>query len=329
MLLARHHGRYALRVRHYDVTLPALPACNPARRIGTVVHLSDLHDAAESVRGGLDAIVSEVAGADPDLIAFTGDLFDRRDGDASPALAFLRRLSAIAPTFVVSGNHDRNPIDPSGRQLTFEEVRRMATSRPDRVLSMTSMWAERVGEIEATGATPLDDGVRTLALRGVKVVLCGARDAWPLVPACPERWSSSLERLAEGAALACEPGGQGATFTTVTKPVLLTHRPEHAELYARLGFGLALAGHTHGGQVRLPLIGALRVPNQRRRPRYDLGEFDVPAKRARQDGADPGRGSAMTLIVSSGLGCSELPRINCPPEVGVVALWAGSPSRPS
>ncbi len=328
MRVARHHGQYALRVRHYDVVLPALPACHPARRIGTIVHLSDLHDAAESVRGGLDAIVSEVRGADPDLIAFTGDLFDRHDGDASPALAFLRRLSAIAPTFVVSGNHDRNPIDPSGRQLTFEEVRRMAASRPDRVLSMTSMWAELVGEIEATGATPLDDGVRTLALHGVQVVLCGARDAWPLVPACPERWSSSLERLAEGAALATEPADQGAAVTTLAMPVLLTHRPEHAELYARLGFGLALAGHTHGGQVRLPLIGALRVPNQRRRPYYDLGMFDVPARRAQRDGAGPGQG-AMTLIVSSGLGCSELPRINCPPEVGVVALWAGSPSRPS
>ena len=155
MRVARHHGRYALRVRHYDVVLPALPACHPARRIGTIVHLSDLHDAAESVRGGLYAIVSEVRGADPDLIAFTGDLFDRHDGDASPALAFLRRLSAIAPTFVVSGNHDRNPIDPSGRQLTFEEVRRMAASRPDRVLSMTSMWAELVGATPGPWSLPV------------------------------------------------------------------------------------------------------------------------------------------------------------------------------
>jgi hypothetical protein len=43
--------------------------------------------------------------------------------------------------------------------------------------------------------------------------------------------------------------------------VLLTHNPDIVEEVNRVGLDLVLAGHTHGGQVRLPLIGPLVVPS--------------------------------------------------------------------
>ncbi|HTQ03437.1 MAG TPA: metallophosphoesterase [Polyangiaceae bacterium] len=65
-----------------------------------------------------------------------------------------------------------------------------------------------------------------------------------------------------------------------------------------LGASVVFAGHTHGGQMRLPLIGAIIVPDGRR---FDLGHFNV-------DGTH--------LWVSAGVGADEPPlRIYCPPEL--------------
>ncbi len=87
--------------------------------------------------------------------------------------------------------------------------------------------------------------------------------------------------------------------------VFLFHRPEYFEQAAGYGADLILSGHTHGGQIRLPLIGAVYAPNQGWFPRYDVGRFDI-------EGA--------TMIVGQGLGESVYFRILTPPEVVVVDL---------
>ncbi len=87
------------------------------------------------------------------------------------------------------------------------------------------------------------------------------------------------------------------------KPVvLLMHEPDgFADVPGSVA--VTLAGHTHGGQVRLPLIGAL-VTNTRLG--YVRGRYVVGGR---------------TLIVSSGLGTSGLPfRLGVPPEIVVVTL---------
>ncbi|MBV8971111.1 MAG: metallophosphoesterase [Sphingomonadaceae bacterium] len=87
------------------------------------------------------------------------------------------------------------------------------------------------------------------------------------------------------------------------KPVLLLmHEPDRFAAVPR-GVALTLAGHTHGGQIRLPLIGAIVTHTDFGwvRGRYDQG----------------GR----TLIVSSGVGTSGVPlRLGVPPEIVVVTL---------
>ena len=90
--------------------------------------------------------------------------------------------------------------------------------------------------------------------------------------------------------------------------VFLFHRPEYFEDAVGYGADLILSGHTHGGQIRLPLIGAVYAPNQGWFPTYDVGRFD-------KDDA--------TMIVGQGLGESVYFRILTPPEVVVVNLKAG------
>lgn len=56
--------------------------------------------------------------------------------------------------------------------------------------------------------------------------------------------------------------------------LLLTHAPEIRRALPGSGVDLALCGHTHGGQVRLPLIGAVYAPGQGLLPRYSKGWYD-------------------------------------------------------
>ena len=87
--------------------------------------------------------------------------------------------------------------------------------------------------------------------------------------------------------------------------VLLFHRPEYIKEASSFGADLILSGHTHGGQIRLPLIGAVFAPNQGFFPRYDVGRFES---------------GDTTMIVSQGLGESVYVRILTPPEIVVVTL---------
>ncbi len=87
--------------------------------------------------------------------------------------------------------------------------------------------------------------------------------------------------------------------------IFLFHRPEYAEEAAEFGFDVMLSGHTHGGQVRLPLIGSIYAPNQGWFPQYDVGKFTV---------------NGMDMIVTQGLGESGFMRILTPPEAVVITL---------
>ena len=55
--------------------------------------------------------------------------------------------------------------------------------------------------------------------------------------------------------------------------VLLSHRPELFEVYCENDIDLALSGHAHGGQIRLPLMGGIIAPHQGFFPEYDGGLY--------------------------------------------------------
>ena len=90
-------------------------------------------------------------------------------------------------------------------------------------------------------------------------------------------------------------------------PILLIHTPEMIRRAAAHGVGLYLCGHTHAGQIRLPVVGA-PYNNARCRRKYCAG---------------PWRVDGMTGFTHYGSGSSGVPvRFGCPPEVAVLTLRA-------
>ena len=86
--------------------------------------------------------------------------------------------------------------------------------------------------------------------------------------------------------------------------ILLSHEPDFANVVSHYPIDLQLSGHSHGGQIRLPLIGAPWLPALGRE--YPRGLYHV------------GR---LTLYTNIGLGTIRIPvRLNCPPEITLLTL---------
>lgn len=88
--------------------------------------------------------------------------------------------------------------------------------------------------------------------------------------------------------------------------LLLSHRPELFDTYCANGIDLALSGHTHGGQFRLPFVGGIIAPNQGLLPKYDAGLYT---------------NGDTNMVISRGIGNSLFPfRFNNRPEVVLIEL---------
>jgi len=88
--------------------------------------------------------------------------------------------------------------------------------------------------------------------------------------------------------------------------ILLTHDPKEFEKYSKYGFDLILAGHIHGGVIRIPLLGGLLYPEVRLFPEYDGGIF---------------KNNKSIMCVSKGLGYGTIPfRLFNKPEVVSIKL---------
>jgi uncharacterized protein len=133
--------------------------------------------------------------------------------------------------------------------------------------------------LEAHGIDVLKDARTRLTIRGETVDLVGIRF-----------WT---KRAAEISSIM-----RGASGTVI----LLAHDPRRLTEAAALNVPLVLSGHTHGGQVVLPLAGAVAAQ-----------KFPVVA--------GIGKRNRTTMFVSRGIGTVYVPvRINCPPEVAVLTL---------
>ena len=112
-------------------------------------------------------------------------------------------------------------------------------------------------------------------------------------------------------------GNLGNTLSQITAgqtTLLLAHAPGLFEQAAAAGVDVVFTGHTHGGQVRLPFLGAIYAPGQGLLPKRSWGLF---------------KSGRTTMIVNAGLGESVVPfRFNCRPEIVLVTLRNKAAEKP-
>ncbi|MFH1086395.1 MAG: metallophosphoesterase, partial [Chloroflexota bacterium] len=203
----------------------------------------------------------------------------------------IRRAAALtnrlAPDVIVlTGDYTSESADPLER-LAPELAALRAPLGAFACLGNHDLWydAERARRVlEQIGIRVLVNGGVALEVGGAALYLAGLDDGWSGAPDL----AAALDGCPSDAPV-----------------LLLAHEPDLAPRWAAdARVALQLAGHSHGGQVRLPGVGAPMLPYLAQR--YDMGLYRV---------------GAMWLYVSRGVGTTGLPvRLGCPPEVTELTL---------
>jgi hypothetical protein len=256
------------RLRRYRLDI--LPADGPATL--TVLHLSDLHVTRRD-RGKARFLASLPTA---DVAVVTGDFLGEPEGIDATVQALAPVRGRLASWFVLGSNdyYAPKPLNYLAYFRRRRRPRRAARGRPDDLRA----------RLAAGGWLDLTNSRRDVELDGVPLELLGLDDAhlrWHDLRVAPRR---SPDRLG----------------------LAVMHSPDSAPEAAALGYDLIVAGHTHGGQVRLPLVGAL-VTNCSMPRRLASGAFRI--------------GEAW-LHTSPGLGTSKFApfRFWCRPEATILEL---------
>jgi predicted MPP superfamily phosphohydrolase len=261
----------------YRLRRERVRALEPGQPPLTVLHLSDLHLTVADTRRV--AFLERLAAEPVDLVVLTGDMLGE-PAALDPVLEALGRFRPRLGAVAVLGSNDywaprfRNPLSyflgPSSRR------RRSSGRNP---------WQELTEGLRARGWTVLSNDRGRLG----DVELAGMDDP-------------HIRRDDPGVAVPAD----GQVPPRLRLGVVHSPYRRALDAFERNGYGLLLAGHTHGGQVRLPGVGAL------------VTNCDLPRWQAR----GLSRWGASWLHVSGGLGTSKFARFRfaCRPEASLLTV---------
>ena len=277
------------------VTVPVLP---PGQSPLRVLHLSDLH-LTPGQRRKVDW-VRDLASLEPHLVVDTGDNWAHLD--AMPALLHaLEPLLGTPGAFVLGSNDYLAPRPKNPARYLLPDARTRPPEAPQQL-----PWRELVARLTAAGWVDLDNRRGVLDIDGRRISLVGTDDAHLDRDRFPAAGGDDDAR-----------GGQ----RQVDLHLGVTHAPYRRVLDAMHDddVDLVLAGHTHGGQLAVPVWGALVTNCDLDRGRAK-GLHGWPGPRPDRAG---GAGSTW-LHVSAGLGTSPYApvRFACRPEATLLTLVA-------
>ncbi|HLG76774.1 MAG TPA: metallophosphoesterase [Ktedonobacteraceae bacterium] len=250
-------------------TLPVhLPRLDPAFHGYRIVHITDIHiDDAWMTAKRLEEIVQLVNGQKADLVVITGDFVTDEYNISARTLAPLRYLQARDGVLAVLGNHD-------------------IWSGPELIRSI----------LEDNDVRVLADTTHSIQRHDAALHIIGMDDLWPSSDVVEPVWTHKdrFQRLTDA-------------LPDTGAAILLVHEPDFADIAAANGrCALQLSGHSHGGQIRVPFLGAIQVPPLA--SRYRDGLYRV---------------GQMLHYTNRGLGMVEpRVRLNCLPEIATFVCLA-------
>lgn len=278
--------------RLFTVRTHVVPVLAPGSRPLRVLHVSDLH--LTPTQRLKQEWVHRLADLEPDLVVSTGDNLAHQRAVPSVAYA-LGELLTVPGVFVLGSNDYYAPQPKNPARYLMPSSRRSTTSEEPQTLPTD----ELVDVLGSGGWLDLTNSRGSLDVAGQRLSFVGVDDP-------------HLERDR----LPAPDGGRGDLHVGVS------HAPYTRVLdqMADDGCRVILAGHTHGGQLRIPGYGALVTNCDLDRERAS-GLHGWPGPRPDAPG---GQGSAW-LNVSAGMGTSPYTpvRFACRPEVSLLQLVAG------
>ena len=280
-------------VRSFRLRRAEIPVLPAGQRPLRVLHLTDLH-LQPGQQTKIDWVRS-LAALEPDLVVNTGDNLSHHE--AVPAL-----LAALGPLLNKPGVFVRGSNDYFAPMLR-NPARYLAPGGGRRRMHGPELpWRDLTDGLTGAGWLDLDNARGKLKVDGRVIDLVGTDD--------PHIHRDRYREIA------------GPPDFSADLSLAVTHAPYRRVLDAMAfdGWQLVLAGHTHGGQLRVPVpgfphLGAL------------VTNCDLPRRQARGlsrwgvDGQQPA-----WLHVSAGLGTSPYApvRFACPPEASLLTLTAGA-----
>jgi hypothetical protein len=232
-----------------------------------MAQLTDLHAGVDVPMDYLKSVVDKVVKARPDLVVITGDLVTSSIEYANPICDVLGALPAAGIQSVATFGNHDYKHDDG----IYTPI------------LLSDMLEQRLTH----------NGITVLRNRAMAITRLGKRF-----------WLVGLEDLWSGQ---FSPGIAFAGVTAGEPIIALSHNPDTAPELDAYGVQWILSGHTHGGQVRVPGIGALLVNVQNRQ--FQEGEYSLPHSK---------------LYISRGVGYLKRIRLMCRPEVPTFVLQAAT-----
>ncbi len=252
--------------KRLEVTHHTVPLGHADRTPIRILHLSDLHASGFVPLEFIAHAIQLGLAEKPDVICLTGDFITKHFTEFADYVEVLKPLAAAAPVYACLGNHD------GGKWA----------ARP--IYGGHADHAAVRNCLAASGAKVLLNQSQEITIRGRKLRLVGVGDFW-----------NDEQHPTEAF------GGNAADAGTSV--LALMHNPDGKDQLADFPWHLALCGHTHGGQLRLPWFGTPFAPV--RDHRYVAG---LNSWRDRW------------IFTTRGVGNLHGVRFNCRPEVSLLTL---------
>ncbi len=234
--------------------------------------ISDLHVGPYKSAAFVRRLVNQINALMPDIVLLDGDFV--LSSDVTPedlqALAPLKDLHPISGTYAVLGNQDHG---------IFRSLLPQTSPPPDRSTLIAEM-------LQSLGITVLENGHATISLGTETLSIVGIDDPWAGKADIVSAFDNVLPN---------------------SPTILVAHNPDVVLDPLASRAQLIISGHTHGGQVRLPWIGALATLPIHIPQKFDEGIFTLQ--------------SGSTLAITRGVGESG-PRVRffAPPEVMLLTV---------
>jgi uncharacterized protein len=265
--------------------VPVLP---PGAAPLRVLHISDTH--LTPGRHRLMAFLRSLSALAPDMVVNTGDSIASPEA-VGPLVDSLGPLLDLPGVFVFGSNDLYSPKPRNPARYLWR------TSSGDHQREAPDLpWEKLGGELAAAGWLDLNNQRGTLTVNGLRIALAGVHD--------PHAGRDRYDLVA----------GPADPAADLRLGVLHAPEPAVMDQFAADGYELLLAGHTHGGQLRVPGFGALTTNCGIDRARVCGLSMHPPIA--------PDHGKTSWLHVSAGLGTSPWApvRFACRPEATLLTL---------